>query len=948
MAPDGGARLTGVWFLASFAWLSYSVQRHTLINQPRLSAFLLLLISSLSAFAVSLLSKWLPGADGRFDSDAILKASSLSLPPRPRRFYIPCIIVFIIIRLELSYRGLSDFQCSTPGVEAFLPLLLAAYRFFSYRPPQVDSDEPEDMWGSVLDDLKSWLMGSPFMPLFGTALLSYGSFLAENSMMRSTYFCSSFTDRKSLVAFTQWASLFADAAIIILSWRVLSWARTTRSRLRTLGGILLVTAFATCIPSLVTRLSWRSEMAGHQSFRGINPLYIFDTLSTGIAVATLIISASLMFCDSSPLESITIATFASGASASVGNVLLVGTYQQTSAAQPLLLLGSVSLGFIIFAYTNNMRTIIVIRRAFLLLLLLGVLVFSTVYIGLTQKLFSRHPVDDLVYQNRIEEDRWLLHATVSTTLNLAVKEYAERHHGRKPPQNFDKWFEFARQRESVVIDGFEQMERDILPFWALEPRKIRDGLEFLKSQPNIGIIRIADGKATHSGATDQSQKETLNELVSLISAFAQHLPAMEIALNLQERPRVLVPWNDMHQLRVTATQSRFQLIPGRLGKRDNPDVPTERNAKTEKPTGSSYSARPYIAAYQFRQLESLACPPGSPTRGGINWDVRDFCASCTLPHSKAQFLEDWHMSLDPCHQPDIFNLHEFHTVPHQSELYQTLLPLFSGSKTAGFNDILIPLSGNELAPEFDATTFNQKQDLLLWQGNVQDIPTATHELLHSSHRLRLVHLIQNSTAADRIPMLLGIGTGQNSRFRYEDVPTMEGNSILPFRVSLTGPPEGCGDTKCELIRDEFGLEQPMTEVDARYVMLLDTSNGPPPNLLQVLRSNSVPVLSSIFQQWFTERLLPWVHFIPIDTRYHALHSTMSYFIGLEGRGSLNGRAQITPGRTDDGKWIAQQGRKWAEKTIRREDMEVYLFRLLLEWGRVIDDNRDNVGFVLKS
>ncbi len=131
-------------------------------------------------------------------------------------------------------------------------------------------------------------------------------------------------------------------------------------------------------------------------------------------------------------------------------------------------------------------------------------------------------------------------------------------------------------------------------------------------------------------------------------------------------------------------------------------------------------------------------------------------------------------------------------------------------------------------------------------------------------------------------------------------------------------------------------------------MLLDTSDGPPPNLLQVLRSNSVPVLSSIFQQWFTERLMPWVHFIPIDTRYHALHSTMSYFIGLDGRGTLNGRKQITPGRTEDARWIAQQGRKWAEKAMRKADMEVYLFRLLLEWGRVIDDNRDSLSFVLKG
>ncbi len=683
------------------------------------------------------------------------------------------------------------------------------------------------MWGSVLEDFKIWLTGSPFMLLLGTILLSYGAFLASNFTMRSTYFCSSLADQGSLMVLIQLIGLFAEATIIVLLWRVLSWARTTKSRLRTLGGILLIASFATCVPLIITQISRRGEIIGHPSLRGINPLYIFDTLSTGIVVATLVISTSLMICDTSPLEPITIATFVYSLFASVGNVLLVGTYQQTSAAQPLLILGTTSLGFTIFTYANNMRSIIFIRRALLLLLLLSIIVSSAVYVSLTQKMFTRHPVDDLVYKNRIEADRWLRHATVSTTIKLAMKEYEERHHGRKPPRNFDKWFEFARQRQSVVIDKFDQMEKDILPFWGLRPQNIREGLEFLKGQPNIGIISIANSKASHNNPADVSQQEILDGIVTLISSFIEHLPAMEIAINLQERPRVLVPWNEIHQLRTIASQPGFQLMSGRIGKRDDSDLSTEKNVGANKRMGSAHPAQPYIAAHQFRQLEALACPPGSPSRNGGHWDVRDFCASCTSPHSKEQFLEDWQMALDPCHQPDIFHLHDFHTTPHQFELYQDLLPLFSGSKTAGFNDLLIPFSRSGLKQDYDGRTFNQKQDITFWQGDVKDIPTVTHEFLHGSHRLRLIHLVQNATAADNVPMLLGIGTGQNSRFRYEYVPTTEGNSILPWQFSLAGPPEGCKDANCELIRDEFGLEQSITEVDGRYVVSPLESSMPP-------------------------------------------------------------------------------------------------------------------------
>ena len=42
--------------------------------------------------------------------------------------------------------------------------------------------------------------------------------------------------------------------------------------------------------------------------------------------------------------------------------------------------------------------------------------------------------------------------------------------------------------------------------------------------------------------------------------------------------------------------------------------------------------------------------------------------------------------------------------------------------------------------------------------------------------------------------------------------------------------------------------------------------------------------------------------------------------------------------------LANQGREWANKVLRREDIEVYMFRLLLEYGRICDDNRDRIGY----
>ncbi|KAI1137109.1 glycosyltransferase family 90 protein [Hypoxylon sp. FL0543] len=945
MARDGGSRLTAVCFLASYIWLSCSLQRHSLIDQPRLSSFLLLFISGAIAFVASLFSKWLPGADGRFDSEAVLKGMQSSLPHRPRRFYVPCIILLIVFRLEIIHRIMREFQCATEGVEAFLPVLLAAHEFFSHRTAQTVSDDPEDMWGSPLEDFKNWLISSPITLLFSTILFSYGVFMVGDFTSRSTYFCSTLMNQSSFTVFIQWLGVITDAVILIMLWRVLSWARTTKSRLRTLGGILVSASVGVSFLWMASRVSQHQEIIGHHPFRGIGSLYFFDVSSTALLLSTLIISTALWICDSTVLEPTAVATFTSGLLASVQNVLLIGTYQQTSAGQPLVVLFVISVGFILFTYANNMRWIVVFKRVFLMLLLVSVFITSAIFAAVRSKHLDRHPVDDLVYKNRVEADRWLRHATVSTTLKLAVTEYKDRHQGRDPPPNFDKWFEYAQQRKSVVIDRFDQIERDILPFWGMKQRKIQEGLEILRGLPDIGIITIADGKASHNQPANPVQKVILDEAVSMISTFVQHLPDMSIAINLKERPRVLVPWDDIHRLIMAGSKSRLQLLPyrSRRGQEDEPKLAEGNPIDVSKAVLGS-AAQPYVSPKKFRQLEALACPPGSAARGGVHWDVRDFCSSCVKPHSEGQFLQDWEMFLDPCHQPDIFNLHDVHTTPHLHDLHQDLLPLFSRSKTDSFNDILIPLI-QPVNHEQDETVFNQKKDIVFWQGDAKDSQIVTPQSLLGGHRHRLVHLANNASAVDEVSMLLGIRVNGKDKFRYEETRVKEANGPLPFEFSFTNS-EPCEDANCQLIQQEFGFKEPGRALDNRYIMLLDTVDGPPPDLLPTLRSHSVPVLSSIFREWYTERLMPWVHFIPIDLRYHALHSTMAYFIGLKNRGSINGRPQLTEGRQEDARWIAEQGRKWADRAIRREDMEVYMFRLLLEWGRVIDENRDNLGFVL--
>jgi hypothetical protein len=74
----------------------------------------------------------------------------------------------------------------------------------------------------------------------------------------------------------------------------------------------------------------------------------------------------------------------------------------------------------------------------------------------------------------------------------------------------------------------------------------------------------------------------------------------------------------------------------------------------------------------------------------------------------------------------------------------------------------------------------------------------------------------------------------------------------------------------------------------------------------------------------------------MDGRLRDVWGLLAYFRGIKSKGE-NGRIFIA-------EKIANDGRVRATQVLRKEDMEVYMFRLLLEWGRIVDDQRNKIGF----
>src|SRR3569623_849819 len=160
----------------------------------------------------------------------------------------------------------------------------------------------------------------------------------------------------------------------------------------------------------------------------------------------------------------------------------------------------------------------------------------------------------------------------------------------------------------------------------MKPASIREATKSIAAEADIALLTIRNGTASHSLPSGQPHKAVLDGLVEIVNAFALHLPDMELAINLDERPRVLVPWDELHGVTETGTH----LMSG---------------AGAAQSSGASPSQ---LSARQIRHMNAIACPPATPSRAGVFWNTRDLCRDCLWRHSRGQFLDEWQRHLDIC------------------------------------------------------------------------------------------------------------------------------------------------------------------------------------------------------------------------------------------------------------------------------------------------------------
>lgn len=127
----------------------------------------------------------------------------------------------------------------------------------------------------------------------------------------------------------------------------------------------------------------------------------------------------------------------------------------------------------------------------------------------------------------------------SKTLDQAVREYRRRN-GIAPPPHFDKWFEFAKRRDVVMIDEFDTINEMLLPFWALKPATIRSRIKNAIGHEDSAMIAVAirNGEVVSIGNGEEWQQQATT---GMMKEFVQYLPDMDLGFNIHDEPRVVVP-----------------------------------------------------------------------------------------------------------------------------------------------------------------------------------------------------------------------------------------------------------------------------------------------------------------------------------------------------------------------------------------------------------------------
>ncbi|GAB7356714.1 hypothetical protein MBLNU459_g7419t1 [Dothideomycetes sp. NU459] len=906
------------------------------------------------------------------DTSRSASPSRYQAPSRSGRLGLRLAFVFLVVatclRFEVARRVVKDIQCAGASYTMMLPLLVAILDLWTVQRHR-SSPAREHIGQSMYDVAEQFWGANKFRYVMAAAVLSFSSMAVLHlyGNAGSTYICPAVTGTRHSLPIVHRLSLLLDFAIAYSLHHLLhAHASPTKSSLGRGVGVVGWTCLISSILMCAAGIAYYAlESDAREWMVSIPTGFVWAVVELNVLCGALALSACFLIYDSGIMISTTILTFTvTCAIAMEQSWQTLTPFPPAPEGSALIFFCCAILGFMVILLTHAMpdqhRQHQTTPLSGLPILLYGSLLILFIFrcsLWIAHhSTVKYHPIDMLIYDAKAKHDAYLSRASLSRNLPAAVEVYKERYQ-RHPPPAFDAWYNFARARDALIIDDFDRVYADLLPFWAMSPAEIRERTWMAISNPwnDVAGISIRNGKADISPNVMPTHRWMLDGILEMMSHFSEFLPDMDIGFNLNDECRVAVPYEEIKAKREVGRRG------GDLSRRPENAFSSARAGSWKGIPPEPNPARSFREmSFQrtFAEFGSAGCEPSSAARSQFHWDSGRLCTSCSSPHSLGGFLANWTLSGDVCHQPDVANLHGLYLSPAAFKASHELFPVFSQSKVSGYNDILYPSAWNYMDkvkynPNADNADppFSRKKKTLFWRGATSEGVSPGSGTWKGMGRQRFVHMankFKQSNAAQPVLLPYPIAP-RRGLYRYTTLTSAELTKHLSVDVHLVDSIARCGGRDCADQAREFAPLVAPSDFQAHwsYKYLLDLDGaGFSGRFLPFLASRSLPFKAALFREWYDSRLTPWLHFVPLDLRGHGFWATLLYFMGIEGR--FHGQNVGVPPHEKEAEMIAEKGRRWAGDVLRKQDMEIYFFRLLLEWGRLTDDRRDEIGYDWKA
>ncbi|KZT55623.1 glycosyltransferase family 90 protein [Calocera cornea HHB12733] len=540
---------------------------------------------------------------------------------------------------------------------------------------------------------------------------------------------------------------------------------------------------------------------------------------------------------------------------------------------------------------------------------------------------GRHPILDLIVRSSRE---WQLKlARQSRSLPEAVAEY-QRRYGRVPPRGFGAWWAYVQRHEVQLPDEYDQIARDLEPFWGVsasearamqEVARAREGTYTLVSSRErgrvvLGGLRVEKEDEPRGMERARAQLELVHgfgavwldengERTTVEREIVKATGDWEVTFGAGETPRELVDWEVDNDRRWKAKSGKVVEV-----------------ARKGKQAYTGWAA---------------ACPPSSPLR--VSWPRQPDLP--LQPSEPKTFIHTQLSAMNPCEHTWLVHTSGFLISQARGPpLPETGSLLFGTSKTSLHADVLAVSTEGWIEDVSGDVPWEEKQDSrLVWRGSNAGVPATPESRWEASQRIRFVEMTGVHDALLQYPVLLSQADNMPVG-RPQPRPQTWMNELLTDAAFVRGPVE-CSARACDDLweRFEFRSSMPLaTQYGYKYAFDLD-GKGPSERFKRLLTSRSMVLQSTGFTQWYTDRIQPWVHYVPVQVDLSDLYDILTFFAGDVAAGGKGGHDALA-------REIALQGREWSRAFWRKEDMVAYTWRLMLEYGRVVSDDRDNMGFEL--